>query len=111
MAAPEADRPEDLRVFTGDGDRAYVEWPSPNFLNSPSRNALIYAGVELTILEFNEHDMHSAALTDRAAMCSAFRENGLEIEQEGVIRLPWVEKRLIASQRNSTDRFRASGFG
>ncbi|NOT87234.1 MAG: methyltransferase domain-containing protein [Lysobacter sp.] len=94
-----------LKLHLVDGGRAYVEWPSPNSIDLPSRHALIDAGVELIISRFDDDDTHRAGLPDRAAMCSAFRENGFEIEQEGVIRMPWIEEQLMATQRDNTDRF------
>mgnify|MGYP003444570000 FL=1 len=88
-----------------DGGRAYVEWPSPNSLDLPSRQALIDVGVELIISRFDDDATHRTVLPDRAGICGAFRENGFEIEQEGVIRLPWVEEQLMATQRDGADRF------
>lgn len=88
-----------------DGGRAYVEWPSPNSVDLPSRHELIDAGIELIISRFDDDDTHQVGLPDRAALCRSFREHGFEIEQEGVITLPWIEDQLMATQRDAADSF------
>jgi SAM-dependent methyltransferase len=86
------------------GGRAYVEWPSEASLELPSREELLEAGVPLVISRYHDDSTHST-LPERAKMIDAFEVNNLEIEQQGVVSLPWLEEQLMANFKNSQDAF------
>lgn len=88
----------------GPGGRAYLEWPSPNALAMPPRAELAARGVDLVISRFDDDRTHRE-LPDRGQMAAALARSGFEVEAEGVIRLPWVEEQLMATQRDAADRF------
>lgn len=87
-----------------DGGRVYVEWPSERSLDLPSRTDLIEAGVPLIISRYHDDGTHGS-LPDREAFCAALLANGLEIEQQGIIHLPWIEEQLMATLRDAEDGF------
>lgn len=86
------------------GGRAYLEWPSQHALDMPPRHALAARGVELVISRFDDDRTHRN-LPDRAELAAVLAAEGFEVEAEGVIRLPWVEEQLMATQRDADDRF------
>ena len=86
------------------GGRAYIEWPSENSLGLPSRKQLAALGVNLTISRFDDDGTHRR-LPDRTEMCQCLRQSGFEIEQEGIIRLPWLAEQLMANFRTASDPF------
>jgi SAM-dependent methyltransferase len=94
-----------LREHLAENGRAYIEWPSPYSLRLPSRSELLKEGVDLMISRFDDDDTHRAALPERSALCNRLSEQGFEVEQEGMIRMPWIEHQLMATLRDSQDAF------
>ncbi|MEO8364602.1 MAG: methyltransferase domain-containing protein [Pseudoxanthomonas sp.] len=86
------------------GGRAYVEWPSEASVDLPSRDELLQQGVPLIISRYHDDSTHSS-LPARDLMIEAFEANGLQIEQQGVVSLPWVEEQLMANFKDSHDSF------
>ena len=86
------------------GGRVYVEWPSEHAKELPSRQELLDAGVPLVISRYQDDATHGD-LPDRAAICEAFSANGFEVEQVGIVHLPWIEEQLMANLRDSKDEF------
>ena len=87
------------------GGRLYLEWPSVHSMDLPSLHDLKGAGVPLVISRYEDDCTHQRAIPDRERICSALRDKGLEIEQEGLIRLPWIEEQLMGKFKNSDDPF------
>lgn len=87
------------------GGRLYLEWPSVHSLDLPSQPSLKDAGVPLVISRYDDDCTHQRGIPDRGLICSALRDRGLQIEQEGLIRLPWIEEQLMAKFKNSDDPF------
>lgn len=86
------------------GGRVYVEWPSEHSVNLPSRQDLLDAGVPLVISRYHDDGTHGP-LPDRATICNSFTTNGFEIEQMGIVHLPWIEEQLMANLRDAKDEF------
>ena len=86
------------------GGRIYLEWPSPNSLDLPSRKELEAAGVPLIISRFDDDGTHRD-LPDRDAMVEALRIAGFRIEAQGLVRLPWLEDEMLAHYRDADDGF------
>jgi SAM-dependent methyltransferase len=86
------------------GGRIYLEWPSPNSLNLPSRTRLEAVGVPLIISRFDDDHTHRG-LPDRDAMIESMLENGFRIEAQGLVRLPWLEDEMLAHFRDADDGF------
>jgi SAM-dependent methyltransferase len=86
------------------GGRAYIEWPSPHSLDLPSQRALAERGVPLTISRFDDDCTHQV-LPTRDAVVSGLELAGFDIEQQGIVRMPWIEEQLMASFRDSEDGF------
>lgn len=84
--------------------RLYVEWPSPNSLELPPCAQLHEHGVDLMISRFDDDSTHQA-LPDRGSFEQALVRAGLQVEQAGIIRLPWLEEELMANFRDSPDPF------
>ncbi|UNK48885.1 class I SAM-dependent methyltransferase [Lysobacter sp. S4-A87] len=84
--------------------RAYIEWPSEASLSLPGIDEVKRRGVDLMITRFDDDDTHQR-LPARDLMRSALLAQGFEIEQEGVIRLPWIENQLMAGFRDADDVF------
>lgn len=87
------------------GGRLYLEWPSVHSLDLPSRTSLNDVGVSMVISRYDDDCTHQRGIPDRGRICDALRNRGLEIEQEGVIRLPWIEEQLMAKFKNGDDPF------
>lgn len=86
------------------GGRLYVEWPSERSLNLPSRSELLGAGVDLVISRFDDDDTHEA-IPSREFLKAIAADLDLLLVNEGIARVPWLEEELMASYRNSEDRF------
>lgn len=86
------------------GGRIYLEWPSPNSLDLPSRTELEKAGVPLVISRFDDDHTHRD-LPDRDAIIAAFLAKGFLIEARGIVRLPWLEDEMLAHFRDADDGF------
>lgn len=84
--------------------RVYLEWPSPNSLDMPSRLELEEAGVPLIISRFDDDHTHRD-LPGCDDIIAAVQERGLVIEGKGIVRLPWLEDELLAHFRDADDRF------
>lgn len=87
------------------GGRLYVEWPSVHSMNLPPLASVRDAGVPLIISRYEDDNTHQHSIPDRGQICSALRSAGLEIEHEGLIRLPWIEEELMANHRDADDPF------
>lgn len=88
-----------------DGGRVYVEWPSPASERLPSLQEARGAGLSLVISRYHDDNTHQNAIPDRAAVADMMRLSGLEIEAQGIIRLPWLEDELMAHYREADDPF------
>lgn len=86
------------------GGRVYIEWPSEASIDLPSRDLLLQEGVSLVISRYHDDSTHSD-LPARDGMIAALEAHGLEIEQQGVVSLPWIEEQLMANFRDSKDSF------
>lgn len=86
------------------GGSVYVEWPSEHSTDLPSRKELLDAGVPLVISRYHDDATHGE-LPGRGTVCKSFSENGFEVEQVGIIHLPWIEDQLMANLRDSDDAF------
>lgn len=86
------------------GGRAYVEWPSEASIDLPGRDELLAAGVSLVISRYHDDSTHST-LPGRSQMIAALKAHGMEIEQQGVVSLPWIEEQLMANFKDSEDSF------
>jgi len=86
------------------GGRAYVEWPSADSCELPSRTELLAHGVDLVISRFDDDNTHQA-LPQRDAMEAAAKRNGLSVTTSGIVRLPWLEEQMMQAYRNSDNRF------
>lgn len=86
------------------GGRAYIEWPSMNSLELPSKPELMAQGVPLIISNFNDDATHRE-LPERSEICMALERKGFEVEQQGIIRMPWAEEQLMANFRDAEDGF------
>ena len=81
-----------------------MEWPSERSLNLPSRSELLGAGVDLVISRFDDDDTHEA-IPSREFLKAIAADLDLLLVNEGIARVPWLEEELMASYRNSEDRF------
>ena len=86
------------------GGRVYLEWPSDASVDLPSRDDLLERGVSLIISRYHDDSTHSS-LPRRREMIVALENNGLEIEQQGVVSLPWLEEQLLANFKDAADPF------
>lgn len=86
------------------GGRAYVEWPSDHSLDLPSQRLLAERGVPLTISRFDDDCTHKV-LPTRDAVVAGLERAGFDIEQQGIVRMPWIEEQLMANFRDSKDGF------
>jgi SAM-dependent methyltransferase len=77
------------------GGRIYLEWPSPFSLELPPLALFREAGIPLVISNFRDDSTHRD-LPAAAAMIQALEQAGAKIEQQGIIRYPWLEEELLA---------------
>lgn len=87
------------------GGRIYLEWPSANALTLPDCHELATVGVQLVTSRFDDDPTHRRVLPTRAEVLAAFAAAGLEVEQQGLIHLPWLEHELMAHSRDAEDGF------
>jgi SAM-dependent methyltransferase len=86
------------------GGRIYLEWPSPNSLELPSRADLESAGVPLMISRFDDDGTHRE-LPDRDAVIDSLKILGFSVDTQGIVRLPWLEDEMLAHFKKSDDGF------
>lgn len=102
-------RPESLAQWAAEnmteGGRIYIEWPSPRAANLPPLSEMRAAGIPLVISRYDDDNTHQNAIPDREKVCSDLRQSGLEIEAEGIVRLPWLEDEMLAHFSDSIDTF------
>lgn len=85
--------------------RLYVEWPTESSLTLPSRVDLEKAGVTLTISSFFDDATH-LQIPSRESVIRQLEQLGFCIEQQGVIRNPFLEEELLAHfQKNREDEY------
>jgi SAM-dependent methyltransferase len=85
-----------------DGGRLYVEWPTPVSQSLPSRETLERAGVRLIISSFFDDSTH-LRIPPREDVVRWLRELGLTVEQQGVVRNPFLEEELLAHFRDNKE--------
>lgn len=93
------------RERLADGGRLYLEWPSVHSIDLPSLQQVRDAGVPLVISRYDDDNTHKNDVPDRQALRAAFEGDGFDIEQDGIVRLPWLEEELLANFREAQDPF------
>lgn len=88
----------------GDGGRIFIEWPSEDATELPERNELVGRGVDLLISNYRDDNTHQR-LPKREIVLSSLRLSGFVIEQQGIVRLPWLEDEMMAHFSKSADPF------
>lgn len=87
------------------GGRLYVEWPSAHSVHLPTLQQLRDAGLSLVIARYDDDNTHQNAIPDRGRFSEALAASGFDVEQEGIIRLPWLEEEMMANFRTAEDPF------
>lgn len=78
------------------GGKLYLEWPSAESRGLPSRQAVLNAtGVELPITAFSDDETHQPKTPSSDVYAAILRTQGLVIEQEGIIEMPYFTDKLL----------------
>jgi len=76
--------------------RFYLEWPSEDSMTLPPKTEFMKRGFDIMITNFFDDRSH-VAIPSRDSVIAGLKSLGLTIEEQGVIRTPFLEDELLAS--------------
>jgi hypothetical protein len=84
--------------------RFYLEWPSADSMTLPRKNEFMQKGFDIMITNFFDDGSH-VAIPSRESIVTNLTRLGLTIEEQGVIRAPFLEGELLASAESWPTEF------
>ena len=89
---------------SADQARFYLEWPSENSMTLPPKTEFVARGFDIMITNFFDDGSH-IAIPSRESIVTSLECLGLTIEEQGVIRSPFLEGELLASAESWPTEF------